>query len=118
MKIGSVVLKNSREVEVDLEGERAVFRTSNSFSFQDKNYHIHTPVCRFLETGSSEHFVKYEESAELFSFGQLLAIFVDIENFCGVAHLKVYRNHNPLRLLLSERLQELESSNLQTLDLD
>ena len=87
MKIGSVVLKNSREVEVDLEGERAVFRTSS--------------VCRFLETGSCENFVKYEESAELFSFGQLLAIFVDIENFCGVAHLKVYRNHNPLRLLLT-----------------
>ena len=118
MKIGSVVLKNSREVEVDLEGERAVFRTSNSFSFQDKNYHIHTSVCRFLETGSCDHFVKYEESAELFSFGQLLAIFVDIENFSGVAHLKVYRIHNPLRLLLSERLQELESSNLQTLDSD
>ena len=63
IKIGSVFLKNSREVEVDLEGERAVFRTSNSFSFQDKNYHIHTSVCRFLETGSCEHFVKYEESA-------------------------------------------------------
>ena len=44
MKIGSVVLENSREVEVDLEEERAVFRTSNSFSFQDKNYHIHTSV--------------------------------------------------------------------------
>ena len=100
-ELGSVVLKNSRKVEVDLEGERAVFRTSNQFSFQDKNYHIQTSVCRFLETGSCEHFVKYEESAELFSFGQLLAIFVDIDSFCGVAHLKIYLNHNPLRLLLT-----------------
>ena len=43
---------------------------------------------------------------------------MDIDSFCGVAHLKVYRNHKPFRLLLTERLQELESSNLQTLDLD
>ena len=118
MAIGSVVLRNSHEVAVNVGDELAVFRSSSAFSFLEKNFYCHNSKCRYLENGSCVHIVKFEREDKCVSFGQLLAIYVDIENCCGVAHVKFFEEFKSFRELLSERFQQLEASSIDNIDMD
>ena len=118
MAIGSVVLRNSHEVAVNVGDELAVFRSSSAFSFLEKNFYCHNSKCRYLENGSCVHIVKFEREDKCVSFGQLMAIYVDIENCSGVAHVKFIEEFKSFRELLSERFQQLEASSIDNIDMD
>ena len=47
-----------------------------------------------------------------------MAIYVDIENCCGVAHVKIFEEFKSFRELLSERFQQLEASSIDNIDMD
>ena len=64
------------------------------------------------------HIVKFEREDKCVSFGQLLAIYVDVENCCGVAHVKFFEEFKSFRELTSERFQQLEASSIDNIDLD
>ena len=120
MTNGSVVLRDSHEVAVDVGEEHAIFRSSSAFSFRKKSFYCLNSKCLYLENGSCVHIVKFEREDKYFSFGQLLAIDVDIENFSGVArvHVKLFEDFKYFCELLSERFQQLEYSSINNIDLD
>ena len=109
LKIGPLLLKRCKDVQARIGMVTSDLKTCSSFSKHGKNYHCHTSSCSFDINGSCEHIVLII-SGEGNSVGQLHAIYVDLDNLCGVVQVKMSESVTVLRQNLRDRLTTLESS--------
>ena len=109
LKIGPLMLKRCKDVQARVDMVTSVLKTRSYFSKHVKNYHCHTSSCTFDINGPCEQIVMIDSGAGI-SLGQLTAIFVDLDNLCGVVQIKVVFSMTAFRRNLRERLTNLESS--------